>query len=67
MFLNLLILLYPGIGNNKMKFVGVDRIPIRCFPIRWYVAPPIYLWKLGVDVVELEDISILYLPNLNHH
>lgn len=39
MFLNLLIVLYPGIRSNKMKFVGVDGIPIQCFPITWYVEP----------------------------
>ena len=39
MFLNLVIVLYPGVGNNKIKFVGVDRIPIQCFLIRWYVEP----------------------------
>jgi hypothetical protein len=46
MFLNLLIVLYHAIGSNKMKLVGVDRIPIQCFPIRWYVEPIIrYVWS----------------------
>jgi hypothetical protein len=48
MFLNLLIVLYPETRNNKMKFVGVDRIPIHCFPIRWYVESIIrYIYGLS--------------------
>jgi hypothetical protein len=36
MSMNPLIVLCLGVGNCKKKFVGVDRIPIHCFPLKWW-------------------------------